>query len=157
MLPQTDWPAIKDLAQRTISVFGSTFICEHSFSGMKQTKTGARARPTDENLHSLLRLQVGIGFHTEYYGLSSRIPSTSISLDYSIFNFTLNFISIFFLFQFFHSFLHYVFNFQIVIAGRIGHAGRRLPTHGLQRLAKLKGATYKGSTWSDNGPQHGST
>ena len=53
-----DYPAIKDLALRVISMFGSTFICEHTFSRMKQTKTGARARLTDENLHSLLRLQV---------------------------------------------------------------------------------------------------
>jgi hypothetical protein len=45
------------MAQRTISLFGSTFICEHTFSRMKQTKTGARFRLTDENLHSL-RLQV---------------------------------------------------------------------------------------------------
>jgi hypothetical protein len=52
MLPQTDYPAIKTLAQRTILMFSSTFICEHTFSRMKQTKTGARARLTDENLHS---------------------------------------------------------------------------------------------------------
>ena len=58
MLPLTDYPAIKTLAQRTISMFGSTFICKHTFSRMKQTKTGARARSTDENLQSTLRLQV---------------------------------------------------------------------------------------------------
>jgi len=41
-----------------LTLFGSTFLCEHTFSRMKQTKSSQRSRLTDANLHSLLRVAV---------------------------------------------------------------------------------------------------
>jgi hypothetical protein len=45
---------------RTFALFGSTFVCEHAFSLMKNTKTPERAKLTNEHVQTLLRLQ-----HTE--------------------------------------------------------------------------------------------
>lgn len=40
------------------TLFGSTYICEQTFSRMKLMKTPMRSRLTDEHLHQCLRLAV---------------------------------------------------------------------------------------------------
>ena len=48
----------KKFAAGMFSVFGSTYICEQTFSKMKLVKSKLRSRLTDEHLHQILRLSV---------------------------------------------------------------------------------------------------
>ena len=57
-LPQDTYPNIKKHAMKMSTVFGSTYICEQTFSRMKHLKTQRRSRLTDEHLHQCLRLAV---------------------------------------------------------------------------------------------------
>ena len=49
---------LKDLARSILSIFGSmyTYICEQTFSKMKNVKCPLRSRMTDGNLHDMLRM-----------------------------------------------------------------------------------------------------
>ncbi|CAN8030036.1 unnamed protein product [Ixodes persulcatus] len=47
---------LKRLAATMITVFGSTYVCEQTFSRMKCIKSNLRSRMTDKNLHNVLRL-----------------------------------------------------------------------------------------------------
>lgn len=42
--------------QKYLVLFGSTYICERTFSLMVSTKNKYRSQITDENLHSVLRI-----------------------------------------------------------------------------------------------------
>lgn len=49
-------PQLRIHAARTLSMFGSTYLCEQLFSIMKINKTSHRSRLTDEHLQSILRI-----------------------------------------------------------------------------------------------------
>uniref|UniRef100_A0A3B1JEN7 HAT C-terminal dimerisation domain-containing protein n=1 Tax=Astyanax mexicanus TaxID=7994 RepID=A0A3B1JEN7_ASTMX len=57
-LPNDTYPNIKKHAMKMSTLFGSTYICEQTFSHMKLLKTPMRSRLTDEHLHQCLRLAV---------------------------------------------------------------------------------------------------
>ncbi len=57
-LPKETYPNIKRHAMKMSTLFGSTYVCEQTFSFMKLMKTPMRSRLTDENLHQSLRLAV---------------------------------------------------------------------------------------------------
>lgn len=57
-LPNDTYPNIKQHAMKMSTLFGSTYICEQTFSRMKLLKTPTRSRLTDEHLHQCLRLAV---------------------------------------------------------------------------------------------------
>ena len=57
-LPKDTYPNIRKHAMKMSTLFGSTYICEQTFSGMKVIKTPVRSRLTDEHLHHCLRLAV---------------------------------------------------------------------------------------------------
>jgi len=57
-LPNDTYPNIKKHAMKMFTLFGSTYICEQTFSHMKHLKTQMRSRLTDEHLHQCLRLAV---------------------------------------------------------------------------------------------------
>ena len=48
--------SVKDLACKVLSEFGSTYLCEQTFSVMSMNKTQLRSNLTDNNLCSILRL-----------------------------------------------------------------------------------------------------
>ncbi|XP_056466863.1 uncharacterized protein LOC130405723 [Gadus chalcogrammus] len=49
-------PALRQHANRMVSVFGSTYICEKTFSTMAINKSKLRSRLTDGHLHDVLRI-----------------------------------------------------------------------------------------------------
>ena len=53
-----EYSDLKKFAVGMFSVFGSTYICEQTFSKMKLVKSKLRSRHTDEHLHQILRLSV---------------------------------------------------------------------------------------------------
>ncbi|XP_027230681.2 general transcription factor II-I repeat domain-containing protein 2 [Penaeus vannamei] len=57
-LPNDTYPNIRKHALKMSTLFGSTYICEQTFSHMKLLKTPMRSRLTDEHLHQCLRLAV---------------------------------------------------------------------------------------------------
>ncbi|KAK9526369.1 hypothetical protein VZT92_015074 [Zoarces viviparus] len=57
-LPNDTYPNIKKHPMKMSTLFGSTYICEQTFSRMKPLKTPMRSRLTDEHLHQCLRLAV---------------------------------------------------------------------------------------------------
>ena len=50
------FPNVYTLAKRMAAVFGSTYICEQTFSRMKIVESKTRSRLTDQHLQDLLRL-----------------------------------------------------------------------------------------------------
>ena len=50
------FPVLREFALRMLSMFGSTYICESTFSVMKRLKSNARNRLADETLDARLRL-----------------------------------------------------------------------------------------------------
>jgi hypothetical protein len=52
------FPNIKGLATKMSTVFGSTYICEQTFSIMKLIKSKFRTRMTNDHLHHCLRISV---------------------------------------------------------------------------------------------------
>ncbi len=57
-LPNETYPNIKRHAMKMSTLFGSTYICDQTFSFMKLMKTQKRSRLTDEHLHQYLRVAV---------------------------------------------------------------------------------------------------
>ena len=54
-IPDT-MPHLRSQAAQTLSMFGSTYLCEQLVSLMKINKTSHRTRLTDKHLHSILRI-----------------------------------------------------------------------------------------------------
>lgn len=50
------FPNIQKIAQRMLVLFGSTCVCEHTFSVMNTNKAPLRSQLSDEHLRSVLRL-----------------------------------------------------------------------------------------------------
>ena len=55
-LNETKFSNIRQLAQKMLVLFGSTYVCEQMFSVMKINKTRHRAQLTDEHLRAVLRI-----------------------------------------------------------------------------------------------------
>ena len=55
-LPDT-YKELKKLAFSILTIFGSTYICEETFSSINQIKNNLRSRITDENLQSCIELK----------------------------------------------------------------------------------------------------
>jgi len=55
-LSSSTYGSVKDLACKVLSQFGSTYLCEQTFSVMNMNKTQLRSNLTDNNLSSILRL-----------------------------------------------------------------------------------------------------
>jgi hypothetical protein len=56
LLPKTDFPNLIEFALRYSCRFGSTYICEQTFSTMNFIKSKYRAVLTDEHLKNLILL-----------------------------------------------------------------------------------------------------
>ncbi|KAM8972164.1 general transcription factor II-I repeat domain-containing protein 2-like [Pelodytes ibericus] len=57
-LPSETYPHLRNHAQKMATIFGSTYVCEQTFSRIKHLKSPTRSRLTDAHLHHLLRLAV---------------------------------------------------------------------------------------------------
>uniref|UniRef100_A0A8C4UKQ9 SPIN-DOC-like zinc-finger domain-containing protein n=1 Tax=Falco tinnunculus TaxID=100819 RepID=A0A8C4UKQ9_FALTI len=57
-LPSETYHNLRNHALKIATIFGSTYVCEQTFSQMKHLKSPIRSRLTDEHLHHLLRLAV---------------------------------------------------------------------------------------------------
>ena len=55
-LDRASFPGLRNHAERHISFFGSTYICEQSFSVMNHNKSQIRSRLTDRNLENIVRV-----------------------------------------------------------------------------------------------------
>ena len=55
-LSEDNFPHIKDFVKKMMVLFGSTYICEQTFSAMSITKSKQRSQLTDENLQPVLRI-----------------------------------------------------------------------------------------------------
>jgi hypothetical protein len=55
-LPRETYPQLRDFGLRMSSMFGSTYLCETTFSNMKFIKSRYRCSLTDESLQHFLRL-----------------------------------------------------------------------------------------------------
>uniref|UniRef100_A0A3B4ZMJ5 HAT C-terminal dimerisation domain-containing protein n=1 Tax=Stegastes partitus TaxID=144197 RepID=A0A3B4ZMJ5_9TELE len=56
LLPESHFPLLRDFSLSMASMFGSTYICESSFSTMKHIKSKERNRLTDETLFQLMQI-----------------------------------------------------------------------------------------------------
>jgi 17beta-estradiol 17-dehydrogenase/3beta-hydroxysteroid 3-dehydrogenase/mitotic-spindle organizing protein 1 len=57
-LSDSRFPNIKELATKMLAVFGSTYMCEQTFSRMKLIKSKFRPRMFDGHLHHCLSISV---------------------------------------------------------------------------------------------------
>lgn len=55
-LPEDKYPKLRDFGKKIVSMFGSTYICESTFSSMKFIKSTHRNRLTDNHLQDLLKV-----------------------------------------------------------------------------------------------------
>ncbi|KAK1176568.1 general transcription factor II-I repeat domain-containing protein 2-like [Acipenser oxyrinchus oxyrinchus] len=58
LLPNDQFQNLRKFARRMCTVFGSTYICEQTFSLMKLNKSKLRSRLTDDYLHDVLWMSV---------------------------------------------------------------------------------------------------
>lgn len=56
ILNVSSYPNLRDCGLRIFSMFGSTYLCECSFSKMKNIKTDNRSSLSDTSLASLMRI-----------------------------------------------------------------------------------------------------
>lgn len=59
MLESRAYKHTRALASRVLAMFGSTYICEHSFSRMSYIKSKVRSRLNQNTLSALLRISTG--------------------------------------------------------------------------------------------------
>jgi hypothetical protein len=71
-LSDSKFPTIKGLATKMLTVFGSTYICEQTFSRMKLIKSKFRTTMTDDYLHHCLRISV-TNFPTDINPLAAKL------------------------------------------------------------------------------------
>ncbi|XP_060137961.1 general transcription factor II-I repeat domain-containing protein 2-like isoform X2 [Zootoca vivipara] len=57
-LPSETYLNLRNHALKFAAIFGSTYVCEQTFSQLKRLKSSTGSRLTDEHLHHLLRLAV---------------------------------------------------------------------------------------------------
>lgn len=57
-LPPVTYENLKKFARSMVTIFGSSYVCEQTFSRMKFVKSRQRTRLTDEHLHQTLRMCV---------------------------------------------------------------------------------------------------
>lgn len=55
-LNEESFKNVKDFARSMIAMFGSTYLCEQTFSKMNYVKSKYRSRLTDENLKAILKI-----------------------------------------------------------------------------------------------------
>nr|XP_014351190.1 PREDICTED: general transcription factor II-I repeat domain-containing protein 2-like [Latimeria chalumnae] len=55
-LSETKFPNIRKVAQKILVLFGSTYVCEQTFSLLKCNKSRYRSQLTDQHLSSLLQI-----------------------------------------------------------------------------------------------------
>ena len=55
-LPSDEYGELRSYARGLISVFGSTYLCEKTFSKMKYVKSQYRSALTDEHLQSIMMI-----------------------------------------------------------------------------------------------------
>ncbi|XP_049291704.1 general transcription factor II-I repeat domain-containing protein 2A-like [Anopheles funestus] len=55
-LPKKDFPNMRDFACKYISLFGTTYLCEQTFSRMKYVKNNLRSNLTDKHMESILTI-----------------------------------------------------------------------------------------------------
>ena len=55
-LNETAFPNLRRTAQKMLVLFGSTYVCEQTFSVMKINKAHHRSKLTDQHLRSVLRI-----------------------------------------------------------------------------------------------------
>ena len=56
-LPNDEFLKLKKFASGMASMFGTTYVCEQTFSKMKNVKSERRTRLTDEHLKAILLVQ----------------------------------------------------------------------------------------------------
>jgi 17beta-estradiol 17-dehydrogenase/3beta-hydroxysteroid 3-dehydrogenase/mitotic-spindle organizing protein 1 len=71
-LSDSKFPNIKGLATKMLTVFGSTYICERTFSRMKLIISKFHTRMTDDHLHHCLRISV-TNFPTDINLLAAKL------------------------------------------------------------------------------------
>uniref|UniRef100_A0A8C9VM55 HAT C-terminal dimerisation domain-containing protein n=1 Tax=Scleropages formosus TaxID=113540 RepID=A0A8C9VM55_SCLFO len=75
-LDHAKFPLMRRHAKRMMSLFGSTYICEQTFSLLNQNKSRLRSRMTDSHLCEVLRVSTT--------KLSPDIPSTPKNIPYKL-------------------------------------------------------------------------
>ena len=58
ILPQQDYPNLHEFGLKMLSMFGSTYMCESSFSHMKIIKSKERTSLSDKLLKEFLRINI---------------------------------------------------------------------------------------------------
>ena len=56
--PSETYPHLRNHAFKMATIFGSTYVCEQTFSRIEHLKSPTRSRLTDAHLHHLLQLAV---------------------------------------------------------------------------------------------------
>ncbi|XP_060878224.1 general transcription factor II-I repeat domain-containing protein 2-like [Metopolophium dirhodum] len=77
-LPVEKYPILRDFASKMLSMFGTTYICECTFSNMKHIKSKERYRLTDETLGHLLRVST-TEIEVDFTKLSIEKPHPQVS------------------------------------------------------------------------------
>ena len=77
-LPVEKYPILRDFALKMLSMFGTTYICECTFSNLKHIKSKERNRLTDETLGHLLRVST-TDIEVDFTKLSIENPHPQVS------------------------------------------------------------------------------